>query len=86
MGPQQACAVARATLAPLALALLLGGCGPDAVTAAAGTAGASAAAARQAHEQQEKATARIKALEDAEQKRVQGIDEQVEPAPERAPH
>jgi len=62
------------------LSCVLCACGPDAVTAAAGSAASAAAAAKQAKEQQSQLEAQIKAAQDAEQKRVQGLSEQVDGA------
>ena len=59
---------------------LLTACGPETVTAAATSATAAAAAAKQAQEDKARLEAQIKAMQEAEQKRVDGISEQVDNA------
>jgi hypothetical protein len=59
---------------------LLCACGPDAVTAAATSATTAAAAARQAQEDKARLEAQIKAMQEAEQKRVDGLSQQVDNA------
>jgi hypothetical protein len=68
---------ARGT-AGLALAVLLAGCGPDVVGAAAG--GAAAASARQAQEQKARAQEQVRALEKAQQERLDRLDSQADKA------
>jgi len=62
----------------IAFALPLGGCGPDALTAASSSATSAAAAAQQAREQKAQVEARIKQLQQADQQRVQGVSEQAD--------
>jgi len=61
-------------------AALLCACGPDALTAATTNATAAAAAAQQAKEQKAQLDAQIKAMQDADQKRVEGVANQVDRA------
>jgi hypothetical protein len=70
--------IAWVALAALTSASLLAGCGPDVVGAAAGGAAAAAADARQAQEQKARAQQQIKALEKAQQDRLDNVDKQVD--------
>jgi hypothetical protein len=56
----------------------LGGCGPDALTAASGSATSAAAAAKQAKEQKAQLEDQIKQMQQADQDRVRGAVEQVD--------
>lgn len=67
------------TLGTCAAALLCA-CGPDALTAATSNASAAAAAAKQAKEQKAQLDAQIKAMQDADQKRVEGVANEVDRA------
>jgi hypothetical protein len=58
--------------------MLLCACGPDVLSAAAGGAASSAAAAKQAQEQKARIEAQLKAAQEAEQKRLQGVTEQAD--------
>jgi len=58
--------------------LALGGCGPDALSAAAGSASSAAAGAKQAKEQKAQIEAQIKQMQQADQDRVRGAVEQVD--------
>jgi hypothetical protein len=73
-------AVRFAPIYGLLLGTLLSGCGPDTVGAAATSASAAAAAAQEAKQRQAQLEAQIKATQDAEKKRVEGISEQVDGA------
>jgi len=59
-------------------AFFLSGCGPDTLGAAATTATIEAKAAKQAQEQKAQMETRIREMQEADQKRVQGIDDKVE--------
>jgi hypothetical protein len=68
------------TVLVLMLALVLTACGPDVVTATQGAASAGAASAQNAREQQKRIEDRVKAMDEAERKRVEGISDQVDRA------
>jgi Sec-independent protein translocase protein TatA len=63
-----------------AACILLFGCGPDTLGAAASSATAAAAAAKQAKEQKAQVDAQIKAIEESQQKQVDGAIEKAERA------
>jgi len=56
----------------------LSGCGLDALTAAPGSASGAAAAAKQANEQKAQIQTQIQQMQQADQDRVRGADEQVD--------
>jgi hypothetical protein len=62
-------------------ACLVTACGPDTLTASTTAARSAAAANKQAQDQKAAMEAKIKAAQEAEQKRAAVIDEQAEKAP-----
>ncbi|HXW64010.1 MAG TPA: hypothetical protein VEK74_02910 [Burkholderiaceae bacterium] len=56
----------------------LSGCGLDALTAAPGSASGAAAAAKRANEQKAQIQTQIQQMQQADQDRVRGADEQVD--------
>jgi hypothetical protein len=69
----------------LAIAVLLPGCGPDALTAAGSAATSAAVAAKQAEQQKAMADQKIKAMQEALRQHDRNMSEQVDPAPDREP-
>lgn len=61
-----------------AVVVPLSGCGPDALTAASGSASSAAAAAKQAKEQKARMQDQIKQMQQADQDRVRDAAEQVD--------
>jgi len=62
--------------------ILLCGCGPDTLGAAASSASAAAAAAKQAKEQKAQADVQIEAIQESRQKQIDGAIEQADRAPQ----
>ncbi len=67
-------------MAVVAAVTLVAGCGLDSLGAGAGTAGSAAAAAKQGQEQKARADAQIKAMQQASQKHVDGLADEVDRA------